>query len=459
VAGDRRHLRRRQLRKRTHGSHLRHNCPVPEYVGVGIADLLLDGQNPRHATVSGQRDILAALLRDGGNKLVNLAKDIAKYGLNPLAVPLVMKSSGGRYTVMEGNRRTAVLKLLLNPDLAAGHKVEQEFRKLAATVALPDEIQCTIVDSREEARHWLELQHTGERQGAGVVPWSAEQTQRFKGERGNHAERGLAFADTVASCYPDNKQLQTDLTAVRRDRITTLGRLVSDPDVRKALGFAFEDGRLLTHYPPAAMERLIARMLADLAGPITVTDLKVKRQRQEYLSKLATDLPDRALYRSGAEPLVRPPRPKERPKPAPPRRTATPPTRIFDGVNLANLSPRIAAILRELQQLNVDQVPNACAILTRVVIELAVSDVYDQKGWTHAQFRDAVKRCLTTIDPKQASPEYQAVRTGLQDGTSMFAVRTMHQFVHNQHFHAVPMEVRSIAANWAPFLIALDSLV
>jgi hypothetical protein len=432
---------------------------VGEYLNVGIADLLLDGRNPRHATVSGQREIIAALLRDGASKLVRLARDIASYGLNPVEVALVMRTAKDRYTVLEGNRRTAVLKLLTNPDLAAGHTVEAEFRRLSGTAALPADILCTVVASREEARHWLELRHTGERQGAGVVPWSAEQTQRFKGERGSQAERGLAFAEAVRSSFPDNKKLQEDLDEVRRERLTTLGRLVSDPNVRKALGLTFEKGRLLTHYSVAELERAFERLVRDLAASVTVSDLKTKEQRQVYLSTLGSVLPTAAAYQSSPQPFTRAARTQQKRKQPPERPPPAPPTHLFDGVVLTKLSQRVAAILRELQQLDVGRFPNASAVLTRVVLELAVVDVFEQAGWPPASFREGVKRCLIAIDPGQTSPEYQAVRMGLQDGTSLFAVKTMHGFVHNQHYHPAPMEVRSIAANWTAFLAALDSFV
>jgi hypothetical protein len=124
------------------------------------------------------------------------------------------------------------------------------------------------------------------------------------------------------------------------------------------------------------------------------------------------------------------------------------------------LGVRVDAVLKELQQLDVNRYPNAAAVLIRVVIELAVAQVFDIKNWKPpAEFRARVKHCLTKIDPTNKDRKYQAVRAGLQDGTSVLAVGTLHAFVHNPHFNPTAADLRNIAANYSHFLAALDSLV
>src|SRR5437870_173073 len=87
---------------------------------IGIASLLLDAENPRHDVVASQREALLAIVAEQKSKLAALAEDIAEHGLSPLDRILVIKAGRGsrNYTVVEGNRRIAALKLLHNPDLA-----------------------------------------------------------------------------------------------------------------------------------------------------------------------------------------------------------------------------------------------------------------------------------------------------------------------------------------------------
>lgn len=51
---------------------------------VSVADLRLDGLNPRLEAQAGEREIIAALIEDQGDKLLNLADDIATHGLSPI---------------------------------------------------------------------------------------------------------------------------------------------------------------------------------------------------------------------------------------------------------------------------------------------------------------------------------------------------------------------------------------
>ncbi len=432
---------------------------------VNIADLKLDGANPRHDPATSQRDIIAALLAEDGTKLAKLAEDIATNGLSPIEAFLVLKEPGPSYTVIEGNRRLASVKLLANPDLTGIHKYAARFRALKKKMAAPiTEVSCAIVTSREDAKHWQVLRHHGQSEGRGVVPWDTEASTRFFSRRGSHAEKALAVIDVLEKSYPGNKKLQDDLKDVRKNRPTTFGRLVSDPFVRGRLGLEISPD-VEGHYPSELLEPAIARILSELtAGTITVSGLKSKDQRRKYVLSLGTELPDEAAYEPDARPLVpagtpRPPSPK--PKPAPkPAKTATKP--LFDGVHLTNLGGRIADILTELQQLDVDRFSNAGAALLRVVIELAVTEVHVKKGWAtgrNVKLRDMVKKCVHELDLTDKDTKYQSVRAGLNDSSSMFAVDTVHAYLHNPHFKPVPSELRSQASNYSAFLAGLDTLV
>jgi hypothetical protein len=424
---------------------------------IALTDLMLDLGNPRHATVRGQRDAIQALLEDS-EKLLALAKDIAEHGLNPLDVFLVAPGRADLFTVLEGNRRIAALKLLSHPELARPHPSEAKFRRLAATAELPEEVRCAVASSREEAQHWLELRHTGERGGAGVVPWSTEAQRRFTGHRGTQADRALAFADAVSQAYPHNANLQANIAKVRKERLTTLGRLVSDPYVRERMGVETSEQGLAAHYAPQELEPLLERVLADLAGTLTVSALKAKPQRRDYIDGALSALPTGANYQSDPQLLKSTPT-------APKRRRRRPSAsvsakHILSNVTLSSLGSRVESVLDELKRLDVDQFPNTAAIVLRAVIELAVGQVHAEKGWTADQeLRKRLQRCLRELDATGKDPKYQAIRLGLQDATSPFSIRTLHGYVHNVHFHATPTEVRGIAANYEPFLQDLDGLV
>jgi hypothetical protein len=123
------------------------------------------------------------------------------------------------------------------------------------------------------------------------------------------------------------------------------------------------------------------------------------------------------------------------------------------------MGSRISSVLSELQSLDVDKYPNAAAALTRVVLELAVTEVHQKKKWPEGKLRDMVRKCVDALDPTGKSPMYQPVRAGLGDGSSVFSVRTIHAYLHNQHFNPTPSELTNASANYSAFLAGLDTLI
>jgi hypothetical protein len=420
---------------------------------IELADLRPDGLNPRIPAEEGQREIIAAILKEGGDKLLILTRDIATYGLSPME-PMLVMPAGKAYVALEGNRRLVALKILDNPRLAGDHKTAEAFRKLSANAAQkPTTIDCAVVGTREEANHWLTLRHTGENQGAGVVPWSAEQTQRFSGRSGSHAYAGVRFADAIATAFSSSPELITDLNKVRVDRLTTLGRLIQDPDFRKGLGMVLDENGIRWHYPTAALESTIRKLLGDLATTLSVSQIKSKEQRRDYLNALPK--PDPKTYIQHPSTLQPAPQPSRKPRTKP---ASPPPKFVLADLSAAKMSGRIRAILSELQQLDVTKYPNATGVLLRVVVELMVDELLVRKVMKLAlELKDKVRRALREVDPSEKDPRYAGVRAGLTDGTSVMATKTMHAFVHNPHYHPTPTELRAIASNYAQFLEALDS--
>lgn len=429
---------------------------------INVTDLMLDVRNPRHERVKTQREAIRSLLEEQNDKLVKLAKDIVEHGMSPIDNLLVMPGRQSMFVVLEGNRRLAALKLLANPGLAAGHATERRFRELAAQASeLPEEVQCAVVGSREEAHHWQVVKHRGELDGAGTVRWGSEQQQRFAGRRGTHADRALAVLDAAERSYANNDELMKNLATVRSGKITTFGRLMSDPYVRDVLGLEFVDGELLSHYSAKDLEEPVETILNDLAGGLTVSGLKLKEQRRNYVDEIkGTMVKSKATWNSDPAPLKVASKRRRRTRKKSKKDDETS-KRLFSEVELTNLGSRVGDILREVKTLDVDQYPNAAAVLIRVVIDVAVTQVYAEKSWKvgNTELKTRVKRCLREIDPTEKELQYQPVRAGLADGTSVLAVSTMHGYVHNPHYHPTGTEVRSISANYAPFLQSLDGLV
>ena len=318
-----------------------------QYVDISVDDLDLDTDNPRHGAVPDQDAAFFALAREQGPKLINLALDIHENGLHPAQRLSVLSRPGHRYVVLDGNRRLAALRLIANPDLLPSDDLPGDFvERVAPSGLVPSEVPCCIFESRQQARIWLERTHSGEQGGIGVSSWSAAAKVRFSPGRPDQASRGIAAVDWLRARTGDDIELQRQLLTVE-GKVTNLGRLVSDPYVRQRLGFNFSGSNLV---PAAAENQVIINLtivISDLASGRSVTDLKSKRQRQDYIDDLippsAKDSNDDTIDpapsapdRPPAPPAPKPtPEPPTAPSPAPP----TPNLQLFDNTSTEGPEP------------------------------------------------------------------------------------------------------------------------
>ncbi|SEF71171.1 hypothetical protein [Billgrantia desiderata] len=194
---------------------------------IKISNILLDLENPRFPPVNDQREAIRTMLRDQGAKIVNLASDIYQNGLNPSS-KLILFEDGGKYIDGDGNRRVTALKVLETPSLAdADPKIRKKINSILRTRGeVPTEVGCVIFKNREEAKHWISINHSGPQDGKGQIPWNPEQKNRFEG----NFTIGLQALDLLV-----NNQLISDGDKERVNK-TTLDRVLSYRSVKQRLG-------------------------------------------------------------------------------------------------------------------------------------------------------------------------------------------------------------------------------
>ena len=458
-----------------------------------VASLLLDETNPRFAeSVESQRAAANALLADGSTKLLNLAEDIAREdAVNPTELPVLVEEDGN-LVVIEGNRRLAALKLLRHPDLADDPAHEKRLKAIAEVGVGPDEMICYRAESRDAAKHWLDLRHTGENGGVGVVEWEAWQSNNFRRRRGSQADRATLFCDAVLEDFPDQPELVADIETVRRGRLTTLGRLVGDPHVRHDFGFEFEGDGVVFHFGREHLLQGFLKIFGDLASEVGVSQIKSKEQRQAYLRRSAQHLPPRS------ERLGRSRRPGQRNEDGHSTRPAegTPSNAggegefsdasgqrpdlsksarrtmpraeqvIFQGLKLRNVDLRTSRLLGQAQKVGIDGAPAVAAVLIRVIVELVVTEAVLQQGLGAVE-SDGLKRkigvAILALDPEARNPirrdktlEAAWVRT--QDESGLL-VQAMHSYVHNIMANPTAGEVRELSRTFRVLLERLDHLL
>lgn len=438
---------------------------------IALSNLLIDTQNPRlENIIEGQNDALRVIAKTQNRKLLVLAKDISKNGLSPIDLPIVMPvdEENRRFVVLEGNRRIAALKILENPEIIRGavrDTLFKAFKQLGTEYQKqPIElIDCVVVSSREEADHWIELRHTGENEGAGIVSWGATEIERFRERR-----RGAKSPSLQILQFLEEKKIISPETR-RKVPITSLKRLIKTPYIRKQLGIAFQNGVVVTNLPEKEVLKGLKRIVEDLAsGKIKVPDIYYEKDRRKYIDSIAEDLPDKskafeeffALSETPPEEKIAKTRAfhAKSSRPSRKKRITLIPIR---GFSLSINQSRINDIYYELKRLKVDDFPNAVSVLFRVFIELSV-DEYIERHNLEIDPRSSLSHKILTVAKHLKDrnllndQQLKVIRRYAQSNSFLgTTLTTMHQYVHNKYFHPAPGDLFASWDSLEPFFVAI----
>lgn len=139
---------------------------------LNIDQIEFDKQNPRLPTTVGTKesDIIKYLAAKTG--IEDLMISIGENGFFPGEAIVVTPAEDDKYTVLEGNRRLAALKLLQDPELAGGRRSITKVSEEAESK--PTRIPAYIVNSRDDT-----LQYLGFRHISGIQRWDPLAKARY----------------------------------------------------------------------------------------------------------------------------------------------------------------------------------------------------------------------------------------------------------------------------------------
>ena len=149
--------------------------PEKEKLKINLNLLKFDEKNPRlPVRLQGETDenqVIDYMIRYGN--IIELMLSIAETGYSDAEPLLVVQDMDGTYTVVEGNRRLAALKLLNKPELA---KIRVQSVKSVIDEAKnkPTEIPCILYPKREDVLDYLGYRHI-----TGVKDWGALEKARY----------------------------------------------------------------------------------------------------------------------------------------------------------------------------------------------------------------------------------------------------------------------------------------
>lgn len=237
---------------------------------IPIANLKLDELNFRTDEVDSQRAAIRTMIDEQGFGLVELAEHYLKHGLMPgerlLVIPDDEEGEAETFVVMEGNRRTTVMKLLERPALAAETPVSSRFIELARQFATKPRrsLPCVILPGREAAYVWVEVKHSTGMGGAGVDQWNAPATARFGEYVRGKFTRWRATLRFLQSQGGDIKSISDGIS----NKTTAVSRVLNAGAMRDVLGVRFlQEGSIeFENGDVAAGVRLLTTMMTAMAA-------------------------------------------------------------------------------------------------------------------------------------------------------------------------------------------------
>ncbi|GAA0358891.1 hypothetical protein GCM10010151_55740 [Actinoallomurus spadix] len=320
----------------------------------------------------------------------------------------------------------------------------------------------------------------------------------YTGQRG----RALRLTDALDAAFATDQVMKGLLQSVKSAKLTTLGRLVSDPDFRSLAGIEMRGDTLTSLRPLTTMREFWLKIFGDLASNLTVSSLKNKEQRAAYMSTISSLVPETAsenfLPAQASTPEGDPAQgqlsltPADQNESEPgqaqigddtrtpatsshggsPSRPSQPiqgtntrtqsqrarPMKLFHGLRLLHVGPKAKDVLREAQRIDITQFPNAGAALVRILVELVVGETVERLGWeARPELRDRINACLTKLDPTNKSDRYLSVRRALSDRDNPFSMRSMQGYLHNAKLPADPLSLRALSETYATLLGDLDT--
>lgn len=456
---------------------------------VEVSAIVLNPGNYRHRAVRSPEECFAALFtEDKRDQMLALATDIASEGLDPSDLP-ILEPVDGYFRVVEGNRRFACIKAMENPALipdidgltsAAINSYRKSFEGLGQATELPTTLLCTVSTDQDAINHWIGLRHlpVGTHKGAGRMLWDTEgrvrMEQALAGPGGGRSAAtntqtadALAVFDALVLHFPNDDELHDLIERAKKNKLTTVGRLLVNPENHVFLGIRIEDDGARFLVERDALRTVWHRILSDaVSDTLTARRINKADDVKDYVSReILDDLPTAADRTPApinpANQAATTPAKKAAAKRA---KVAAPERKPYRGLRLRHASEKTRKVLGEMQTLTFDGSPYILAALNRTLIDLFTWDVMAQVQPSNNVPSPSARmhKVMALIEPANTKPKdrkFPLISNAMEKDLGDLAIDTMNGYMHRANWHPTPDIVRRQAGQYGPFMKVLDDIV
>lgn len=265
-------------------------------IDLPIEDITLDLANPRLGGVATQNEAMRGLIGLSVSYFKTLMTSIRDNGLDPGDAFYVVRDAEdeGSYIAIDGNRRLASLKVLMEPVVLTGLDLPEGQVKAIAKLAVGfdpsvfETVSCVLFDDRATGDAWIERRHGRDLGGEGRVTWSPLEIERFQKDRST-----LDVIDFVERALEGRRDDWPAIRTAVEKNSSTLRRFLSSKIGRQWLGYSVRDdeqtgGRLPAFArDEAAVLSVLESIFADIAsGAITSRSYNTADHIDRYFAGL-----------------------------------------------------------------------------------------------------------------------------------------------------------------------------
>jgi len=463
-------------------------------LGLAIKDLSLWDENarfPEEYFNKTESELIEYILEKKEFKIEDLAKEIINEFDLPQLEKIVVLEINGKLIVLEGNRRLAVYKLLVNPSLASNHGIKKIFEELRRRVEIDENfvLEANVTSVKEEGLRYVDRKHN---RGNNEVGWGEPERRNFAIRRSYGKNRDVLRVELANAVKKLSLPDAIKEAVLGKGFITTFYRVTDSAVARKKLGYNVSvEGRLQIKDQNTFDDLLRIVVFnvwskKDFAGnAVDSRSLNKRDAIENYIKKLKQKdgrQVDKEIIKCtrkdlfGEKTIISQSYGKSRQLSILRKYLITSTFYIQDR--------RINDIYDELKRkLDVDNTPNAVAVLFRVFLECS-ADYYIEKN--KIPVKDDIKlagKILKVADhlegvlaqrylqerkisnptandlgkAKQKVKLKEIRKVATKDNNSVLSVTTFHDFVHDYRSSPIPSELKKYWDNLDSFFNALWS--
>jgi len=365
---------------------------------LSVTTLRLDYENPRltqFGSRPNQSEIIDYLIEN--EKVLDLAKSIIvqSYFLNEQ--PIVTKENN-KFIVLEGNRRVAACKILINPDLIKSDNKRNSLKKLLKDfdLSIITKLEVYISPDRSSADDMIVNRHTG---GSVVERWDKTKQDRFIHNRFKDGESIESLSKKFSITKGDIKKalrrynvfseiikldLEEQYKKVLREEVkfsmTNVERVYDSKFGRDFLGVNFDDeGKLKKLLPKEEFSKRLKTIVEKvIQGEINSRTLNTEKEKEVYLKNLIKsdafdsniELDEKYAEVEEEEKNLEEEIEKKEKESLKTGRTTSSVKLISGSLHFITGIKRIDDIFDEMKDLNIRKHPNSIAVLLRSYIDM-----------------------------------------------------------------------------------------